>query len=382
MILLDEHQLPAYLRERGLLAADELCRIEVLSGGVSNLVLRVGPARTAAFVVKQSRERLQTQVPWFSRLDRIFRETAMMETLRPLLPDGAIPRILDEDRENYAYAMQAVDLRHTVWKRELLAGRVREEIAVRLADYLSAIHGRTVHSRSVHGDTVGDPRLAAEFGDQEIFEQLRVDPFYRHIARVHPELRPHVERLIAEMAENRVCLVHADFSPKNVLVVDRAPLGESSTAPAPGADFVVTLIDFETGHFGDPAFDLGFFLSHLLLKGVRSATDLGPFRRLIEVFWDRYRAGIAPLAGISGLEPRDLERRSVAHLAACSLARVDGTSPVDYLTEPAAREAVRDFSGRVMRDGTPRISEALDLLTLRLRPAEPAASITPQVKST
>jgi 5-methylthioribose kinase len=372
MILLDEHRLPAYLRERGLLGPDEPCRIGVLSGGVSNLVLRAEPGTRAAFVVKQSREQLQTQVPWFSRLDRIFRETAMMETLRPLLPDGAIPRILDEDRENYAYAMQAVDPRHTVWKRELLAGRVRKEIAVCLADYLSAIHGRTA----------GDPRLAAEFGDQEIFEQLRIDPFYRHIARVHPELRPHIDRLIAEMAENRVCLVHADFSPKNVLVVDRALLGASSTVATEGTDSVVTLIDFETGHFGDPAFDLGFFLSHLLLKGVRSGPDLGAFRPLIENFWDCYRAGLAPLIGTSGLEPRDLERRSVAHLAACALARIDGTSPVDYLTDPAAREAVRDFSGRVLRDATPRISEALDLLTDCLRPAGHAVPTNPQVKST
>ncbi len=283
-------------------------------------MLRVEPAARPAFVVKQSRERLQTEVPWFSRLDRIVRETAVMETLRPLLPEGAIPRVLDEDRENYAYAMQAVDPRHTVWKRELLAGRVRQEIAVRLADYLSAIHRRTV----------GDPRFAAEFGDQEIFEQLRVDPFYRHVARVHPELRPRIDRLIEEMAENRVCLVHADFSPKNVLVFDRDPLGASSTGPALRADLVVTLIDFETGHFGDPAFDLGFFLSHLLLKGVRSGPDLGPFRRLIEVFWQRYRAGIRPLAGISGIEPRDLERRIVAHLAAC--AGGASTAPVPSIT--------------------------------------------------
>lgn len=146
-------------------------------------------------------------------------------------------------------------------------------------------------------------------------------------------------------------------------------------------DVVVTLIDFETGHFGDPAFDLGFFLSHLLLKGVRTAPDLGPFRPLIECFWQRYRAVIAPLAGIRGLEPRDLERRSVAHLAACALARIDGTSPVDYLTDPAVREAVRDFSGRVLRDARPRISEALDLLTDCLRPAGHAIPTNPQVKS-
>ena len=52
--------------------------------------------------------------------------------------------------------------------------------------------------------------------------------------------------------------MHADFSPKNVLITDER----------------IVLVDFETGHLGDPAFDLGFFLSHLLLKTVlRPATD-------------------------------------------------------------------------------------------------------------
>ena len=37
----------------------------------------------------------------------------------------------------------------------------------------------------------------------------------------------------------------------------------------------------------------------------------------------------------------ELERRGVQHLGVCLLARVDGTSPVDYLPEEPKREAVR-----------------------------------------
>jgi 5-methylthioribose kinase len=369
MVPLDVPRLPEYLQTRGLLARGETCRVEALSGGVSNVVLRIEPEGRPAFVVKQSRERLQTKAPWFSRLDRIFRETAVMVTVRPLLPDGAIPRILDEDRENYAYAMQAVDASHVVWKRELLAGQIRNEIAVRLAEYLSTIHGQTA----------GVPAIADQFADWEIFEQLRVDPFYRYVARQHPELSPRISGLIDEMSLNRVCLVHADFSPKNVLVVDQSSTAPGSEVTATSSQLEVTLIDFETGHYGDPAFDLGFFLSHLVLKGARSGADLGGYLRLVDVFWARYQQGIGPFAEMAGLEPRELERRSVAHLAACALSRIDGTSPVDYLTDPADRQAVREFGGLILRQSVARLAEATALLQdcLRTKSTSSSAAIGP-----
>jgi len=46
-----------------------------------------------------------------------------------------------------------------------------------------------------------------------------------------------------------------DYSPKNIL--------------AHSAGF--TLVDYETAHLGDPTMDLGFFLSHLILKGAQAA---------------------------------------------------------------------------------------------------------------
>jgi len=367
MILLDPTQLPAYLQRRRLLGSNENCRIEMLSGGVSNVVLRVEPQGGPAFVVKQSRERLQTDVPWFSRLDRIFRETAAMAAVRPLLPEGAIPRILDEDRENYAYAMDAVDAHHVVWKRELLAGRIREEIAIRLADYLSAIHGRTAANSTI----------AQAFDDREVFVQLRVDPFYRHVARVHADLGNEINGLIDEMWRTRLCLVHADFSPKNVLIVD-SPAPErppaSITPPSPPR---VTLVDFETAHYGDPAFDLGFFLSHLLLKSVRAGAESPRFLHLANIFWDCYREGIAEKAAGTDLQAPDLERRTVAHLAACALARVDGTSPVDYLTEPSQRDVVRVFSRRLLKDSVGRLREGLAILSELLAALQPPVKLAP-----
>ena len=134
---------------------------------------------------------------------------------RPFAPfcrRAPIPEIIFEDRENYLFAMEAVAADHVVWKQELLAGRVRPEVALRLAEYLAAIHGGTRRN----------PRIESQFDDRTIFVELRVDPFYRHIAGVHPDLKGPIDTLIDEMWQTRACLVHADFSPKNVLIVDAA----------------------------------------------------------------------------------------------------------------------------------------------------------------
>jgi len=331
MRLLDADNVPDYLRSCRRIGPEAKVRVELLSGGVSNVVLRVEPEGAQPFVIKQARERLRTEAPWFSRLDRIWRETAVMSAIRPLLPAGAVPHILFEDRENYLFAMEAVDRRHVVWKQELLTGQIRPEVAVRLAGYLAAIH------RGTHRQ----PEIEREFHDREVFVQLRVDPFYRYIAAVHPELRSAIDGLVDEMWQIRACLVHADFSPKNVLLVDSA-MGQAGVQ--------VTLVDFETGHYGDPAFDLGFFLSHLVLKGVRAGTEFDPFLQLAEIFWERYLSETASIGDDPAFEPAGLERRTVANLAGCALARVDGTSPVDYLRHSGQRELVRQLCSRVFLD--------------------------------
>jgi 5-methylthioribose kinase len=184
----------------------------------------------------------------------------------------------------------------------------------------------------MHAGTIGHPALATNLlADTAVFDELRIEPFYRAIARVHPDIGPRVEALIASMAAvPRRCFVHADFSPKNILVHARG----------------LTLVDFETAHAGDPAFDLGFFLSHLLLKAIRAAPGgIDPYLRLTRAFWQAYldRAG-------NPVDDADLVRRANTHASACALARIDGTSPVDYLDE-RDRRAARRFAVAALRAG-------------------------------
>ena len=94
---------------------------------------------------------------------------------------------------------------------------------------------------------------------------------------------------------------------------------------------------------------MGFFLSHLLLKTIRAAaTDrqLGSrYLGLARPFWQSYLDRRA----LESPAQHELTARAIQHVAACSLARVDGKSPVEYLDagmQAVARAFARDSTSR------------------------------------
>ena len=314
-----------WLRQAGHLSPTEPARAEWLTWGVSNVVLRVNRETAADLVIKQSRERLRTEVEWISRLDRVWREAELMRHVGQRLPAGCVPAVLFEDRENYLFAMEALPAEHTVWKAELLAGTADPRIAALAGKLLSGIHQSTWQ----------DSTARERWGDREVFEQLRTTPFYRYVAGVHPQLTESVNRLIDSMAAHAECVVHADFSPKNLLILDA--VGTAAPGNAARGARRLALVDWETGHYGDPAFDLGFFLSHLLLKAVLHAPGHQAVLALVERFLQEYAAGREN-------SQEELFARSVPHLAGCMLARIDGTSTIDYLPQPGQQDIVRRYS--------------------------------------
>jgi 5-methylthioribose kinase len=296
-----------YLRDRGRLPPGP-ARVEPLGWGVSNAVLRV-ETTAGPFILKQSRPQLRTRDAWFSDLDRVYREQEVMELLHPVLGEPTVPRVLFADRENYVFAMSHAPAGAVVWKEELLAGRVD----VALGERAGAILGR------IHEATARDRAAVERFRDRTVFVQLRVDPFYRRVQERRPEVADAVTPLIDQLlsAEEAVC--QGDFSPKNLLVHGRG----------------FTLVDYETAHLGDPTMDLGFFLSHLMLKAVKRSGDRERFFELTRACWRGYGREVTfrPVA--------ELQARAIGHFGVCVLARIDGTSPVDYLTAEADREAAR-----------------------------------------
>src|SRR4051794_1287477 len=140
-----------YLREAGRVPAGRGVSVRALGWGVSNVVMRVDVEGEAPFVLKQARERLRTRAHWVSRLERIWTETAALEVLAAVLPEGTVPRVLFIERDDFLFAMTCAPDDSVVWKERLLAGEADPEVA-RAAGRILA---------TMHAGTRGHPALAA-----------------------------------------------------------------------------------------------------------------------------------------------------------------------------------------------------------------------------
>ena len=298
------------LRQRGLLFPGESAQIEPLGGGVSNHVLLVITPRQR-MVIKQSLPKLRVEMEWLADQARIWRERDYLLLVAEILPDQ-VPQVLFSDEEHYLLAISEI-AEATVWKQFLVAGDCNPQLAAQAGELLARIH---TYSAS-------QPALAQTFqhipgSPTDSFEQLRVDPYLRTVARRHPDIAAQINAVIGEMEAQPLALVHGDFSPKNILVKPNGTL---------------VLLDAEVAHWGDPTFDVAFALNHFLLKAIYHAPNQAAFLQGANLFWQHYQTTVVPALAESVAE------RLGGQLAALLLARVDGKSPVEYLVGDAPRQA-------------------------------------------
>ncbi len=314
------------LADKGLVREPKQVTVRPLGGGVSNLVFLVeGP--DGRWVAKQSLAKLRVQDDWRSDRERIFSEAEAIQMLRPLLGDSRLPEIVAIDREKFFFVMSAAPPGAGVWKEGLLSGKVDLSVARDVGRLLGQLIQR---SRN-------DPRLRSRFEDRQVFDQLRIDPYYRTIAARHPDVRSIVEELIADSWQVRTAIVHGDYSPKNIIVSERGEL---------------FLIDFEVVHWGDPAFDAGFLLNHLFLKALHQPQFAPLYFAAAREFWKALGSDFEPQV------EREFERMTLRHLGALMLARIDGKSPVEYIRDEATKNRVRAVAKRILFERPQRLEEA------------------------
>lgn len=280
---------------------------QLLGGGVSCEVW-LAEAGTRRAVIKRALERLKVGEEWLAPVRRNATEWAWFETVERLLP-AAVPRLIAHDPARGLFAMEF--LPHPLWKAELLAGRADAAFAGDVGAALAKIHAATA----------GDIAIAARFARDEDFFALRLDPYLLAAARRHAGLDAAIDALVSRTAAAKLALVHGDISPKNILIGPAGPV----------------FLDAETACYGDPAFDLAFCLNHLLLKALVRPDASAALEASFAALQTRY------LAGVDWEPAGNLDARAAALLPALMLARADGKSPAEYLTE-AHKVHIRRFA--------------------------------------
>jgi aminoglycoside phosphotransferase (APT) family kinase protein len=324
-----------YLKLAGYSDTSEQPIIRVLAGGISNRTVLVTFPSGKAWVLKQALEKLRVQVDWYSDPGRIHREALGLRWLRELAPPETITPLLFEDHDQHLLAMEAVPEPHENWKTMLLDGRVEEEHVEQFGLLLGAIH-RNAHERR--------KEMAEVFDDRSFFESLRLEPYYGYAAEQVTASAKFLRALVEETRTRRDTLVHGDYSPKNVLV-NRGRL---------------VLLDHEVIHFGDPAFDLGFSLTHFLSKAHHLPDRRGTFADAAKLYWRTYLRVVG-----EGEWTKDLEARAVRHTLGCLLSRVAGRSPLEYLDD-AERARQREAVLALMQGVPTTVPRLVDRFTERL----------------
>ncbi len=190
----------------------------------------------------------------------------------------------------------------TVWKSDLLDGTIYPEIGAKLGHTLATWHNFGLTSEVARKN----------FSEDLLFEQLRITPFYGTVAGKNPQLSPKIMSLVGELKSKKTTLVHGDFSPKNIMISKERD---------------VFILDFEVTHTGNPVFDLAFLTAHLLCKFFREEDPdkRMSLRQTAQDFLHAYDA------------QSEVPHSSTLawHTALIALARVEGTSLVNYLNESA-----------------------------------------------
>ncbi len=312
------------LRRMRLIGGTEQPALVPLAGGVSSDIYRVDLAERS-ICLKRALPKLKVSAEWSAPVERNQFEVEWMRTARAIAPDF-VPRVIGHDPGSGTFAMEYLPPEtHPVWKAQLRDGEIDAAVASEVARRIIAVHSATAQ----------DPSIAKRFATDAIFHAIRLEPYLIATAARHPDCALELGRLASVTAATKLALVHGDVSPKNILLGPCGPM----------------LLDAECAWHGDPAFDLAFCLNHMLLKCLWR-----PQWR--ERYLECFEALAATYCALVTWEPPEvLEARTARLLPGLFLGRVDGKSPVEYLTDETDKDRVRRVARELLLHPVERIAD-------------------------
>ena len=284
-------------------------RGERLTGGVSSDIWRIDlPAGPVC--VKRALAKLRVAADWQAPIERNRYEARWMQCANAAVP-GSAPQLLGLDEATGALAMQFLPPdRYALWKTQLRDGDADPEFAAQVADALVRIHAATAAS----------PSIAADFPTDRIFYDIRLEPYLVATARAHPDLARAPAWPRVRNPRQQACAGAWRCQPEEhparpgrpgvpgcrVRLVGRSGVRSGVLPESPAAEVPVDAV----GH----------------RRASSPASMRSPRPMWTESMWE---------------PPAALEARAAHLLPGLFLARVDGKSPVEYITTEPDKNRVR-----------------------------------------
>lgn len=273
-------------------------KVTPLTGGVSCQILLIDDGEHR-FVLKQALEKLKVKEDWFADVKRNAIEQQYLQYVGGFMPN-AVPKILYSDTERNFFCMEMLENGLENWKRLLLDKKLDKSNAKQAGQILAEIHLKSINNKD----------LAQQFDTLDSFTELRISPYLLATASKNERIATYFLEEAKRLSETKFCLVHGDFSPKNILVNNDR----------------MVILDCEVAWYGDPVFDLAFLLNHFMLKALHLQDSAAEFMEMATVILTTY------FSILNDAVDSEFEARVVHLLQMLMLARVDGKSPVEYLS--------------------------------------------------
>ena len=200
------------LRELQLADAPTLAGMPLTGGVSSDIWLIETPGGQVC--AKRALAKLRVAADWRAPIERNLYEGRWMQAANAALP-GSAPQVLGQHPALGVLVMGYQSPReHSLWKERLRDGDAGIATA-------RAVGGALVR---IHSWSAARPELAADFDTDQIFFDIRLEPYLLATARRHPDLAPRLEELVGQTQRHKLALVHGDVSPKNILLGPRGPV--------------------------------------------------------------------------------------------------------------------------------------------------------------
>ena len=301
-------ELEALLRAAGLIPPGATVYFTALTGGVASDIWKV-EAGGVPFVVKRALPKLRVAAEWRAPVSRNQSEAAWLKVAKTIVPD-AVPDIVCHDAQAGLFAMTFFPPEnYPVWKAQLRDGHVDLAFAAQVGRAIAQIHSGTANDANIAAASL-TTRSSTRSGSSPICGRPRggIPTAPNGCARWRDDARHQARagpwRLQPEEHPGRAATARCSSTPNAPGTATRRSTSRSaSTTCCSNA------------------------------CGGRSGA------RATSAAFDALAAATSP--AWRGSRARSSKARVGALLPGLLLARVDGKSPVEYLTEDADRERVR-----------------------------------------